>query len=482
MEPAADQGRRRLFLFAQSKMNRFLPSPLRACCALFFIGIATYLGALDFSLGGSSSSSVAVPYFSAPLYAWFDFTPIGIVSGDTVNGSIGWELRIAPRAQGRTSPAEASIAEGRSSLSLTFAGGLAVRAGWFLDETRAAELFPQTTSFGPADPLSRFETGGASTERDEEPMIRVGYAGDWWRLSAQVAPFEPELVVPRIDSPWFPASLVPSSFKIAGSTYTLQNLAYDKSSISLGSTTTSTLTPDPAWSASAGASLGPVDIDAYYFDGLERTPVLYGRADLAGSGYSFNVDLVPVRSHIRKIAASATWVADAIRLWGESSWVRGSTFATGSVDWPFLNAGSYILPGSTLSITQTPPIIRVDRLGTTCGASYNPDTGFVIITFFLEATYNWYYGTPVWSKAPLLSRAAGGGFMIADQTGRLEANLGGLLSLTDWSFALRPSLRIGFGGDRDLEIGFPLFGGPVDSEFGQFSTLRYVTVALNQRF
>jgi len=439
---------------------------------------ASDISALDFGLGGSTDSAIATPLSSQSSFAWFSFEPIATLGGAGYGGALSWDIKIAPLAQGKTAPAEVTLLPGESRIRMAFGNGMSISAGWMKDEARAAELFPQTVFYGPADPLSRFETGGGTTDRETEPLIMASISGDWWRASATLAPWAPSLVLPNLDSPWFPPTLVPSSIVIAGQTYNLGDLSYDSTTDA-----SPTWTVDPSWSLSAGLSLGSLDLDAWYFDGLERDATIYGNAILGtGVGYSFAVSLVPERSHVRKVAAAATWVADSFRVWGESSWTWGASFATGSVGSTFLNPGSYFQPGSSLLLTQTAPVVPVDKMGATFGASFSPDLGTLVLTAFLEGTANWYFGAPTWSKSPFLSKAIGGALSIADQAGRLEADLGGIFSIDDLSYALRPALRLGFGGDRDLEFAYPLFEGNAGSEFGQFASMRYITATFTQRF
>jgi len=370
------------------------------------------------------------------------------------------------------------LSPGESRLRLSFGNGLIIDSGWVKDDARAAELFPLTVFYGPSDPLTRFETGGGATKRETEPMFEARFAGDWWRLSAYFAPWMPALILPRLDSPWFPSTLVPSSIELLGYNYQRRQLKYDASLSSSGEWAI-----DPSWSLSAGVSLGNIDFDAYFFEGLERNATLYGNVIIGtGMGYSFDVSLVPERHVVREMAASSTIVADAFRFWGESSFTWGASFATGSVASPFLNPGWYYLPGSTLAFTQMAPIISVDRLGLTFGASWNPDIPGLAFALFAEGTANAYFGSPNGAKPPMLSNAIGGGISASDQMGRFGLELGFLASLSDWSYAVRPSLHIGFGGDRDLEFAFPLFVGTADSALGQFSAMRYITATFSQRF
>jgi len=445
-----------------------------------FLSIAvssTKISALDLSFGGIVDSSIARSLSSAGSFAWFSFSPLASVE-DALGESLTLELRLAPQVNANTDPAQVTLSPGQSRLRLSFGNGVIIDLGWMKDEPRAAELFPQSVFYGPSDPLSRFETGGGATLRETEPMIEAKFAGDWWRLSAYLAPWMPPLVLSHLDSPWFPSTLVPASVTIAAQTYQRRQLIYDASVSS-----SNDWVFDPSWSLSAGVSLGNLDFDAYYFEGQERNAILYGDVILGtGVGYSFDVSLVPERRFVRETAASATLATGAFRFWEESSWTWGASFPTGSVASPFLNPGWYYLPGSTLVFTQIAPVISVNRLGLTFGSSWNPDIPGLAFALFAEGTANTYFGSPNGAKPPILSNAIGGGISASDQMGRFGFELGFLASLSDWSYAVRPSLHIGFGSDRDLEFAFPLFVGAADSALGQFSAMRYITATFSQRF
>jgi hypothetical protein len=83
---------------------------------------------------------------------------------------------------------------------------------------------------------------------------------------------------------------------------------------------------------------------------------------------------------------------------------------------------------------------------------------------------------------PLLHRvlAAIVSFSLFKET--LGIGVVGLLSLSDWSWGILPSLSISLGDERTLQIWLPRFFGNRTAELGQFAGLDMFMTALRLRF
>jgi len=436
--------------------------------------------ALDLAAGLGLDASYSAAYgaligaAARPDRASLAAEPALIASGDS------WEARLAAGFRASTDPADAqaSLAEARARLWL--GDYLSLSAGYGLESGAAAELFPQTAFLGPSDPLSRLESGGGTERRSPEASAELRASASWWRLTLACAPFRPELVLPDLDSPWFPRSAVPSSFSI-GSTlpYRRSSLAYAEGAEEGGS-----FEPEPSYIAKAGASLGPFELDLAFFRGRERQAVLSGAMELESLD-TYSVTLEPHRALVSVLAFSATAVSGPWRLWTEDSFTWGASLATGSVDsesWPLKEGWYFDLDsGEGDFSTDVPPVVQRDRVACTLGASYAPELAALSLGAFVEGTWSWFLDEPEGCEAPALSRAAAGGATLGGLAGGLSLTLSGLVSLADGSAALRPSASLALGGDRSVELAAPIFLGSEGTELGDYRGMYYATLSYSQK-
>jgi len=444
------------------------------------VGCARLCAALDLDAGGTLEAGYALGYGSlgGEDHATLSAKPLAAVAGGA------WEARLAACLAGTTDPAKATIELEEARVRLWLGDYLTLAAGCGQEEGTAAEVFPQTAFLGPEDPLSRLESGGGASGRMSEATASIKLAGPWWRASFEYAPFEPELVLPSLDSPWFPSSLVPERVAIGSSTTFLRSkLAYFD-----GTGPKDPFVLDPSYIAKTGASIGPMEIDLEYFQGLERQAILTGIISTVNYPYNgFDALLVPHRAQVRSLALAGTVVAGAWRFWTEDAYTWEASLATGSAAWDFSGAGVvFFYPSIALAddpITATPPLVHRDRVACTLGSSFNPELGNGLSLFaFAEATWSWYLDAPAGSPTPSLSRAAAGSVSLSGVLGRLGFGLSGLLSLADWSAAIRPSASLDLGGDKALGLAFPLFLGGADSELGCYSGKRFALLSFTQKF
>jgi hypothetical protein len=267
----------------------------------------------------------------------------------------------------------------------------------------------------------------------------------------------------------------------ASTTYRLSSLGY------LGGGGEKGLLFDPSYIARLGASLGSLDLDLEFFQGLERQATLTGIMSTGVSGYTYKALLEPHRSRISALALAATLVVGPVRLWTEDSYSWGASLATGSAAWDFSGQDLiYFHPSVSFAdnpITDTPPLLQRDKVAFTAGASYSPDLGGRLsLSAFAEATWSCFIEAPAGSPIPSLSRAAAGSLSLDGLAGSLGLSLSCLVSLADLSAALRPAASLRLGGDKALELACPLFFGAEDSELGCFSGRLFAIVAFSQKF
>jgi hypothetical protein len=444
-----------------------------ALLALIAAGVSL-CPALDFSFGGNLEASYAYAYDSTSYgdHASMRATPLATLTGQS------WEACVSASFAGATDPSDATIDLEEARIRAWIGDYVSLAAGWSQEDGTAAEVFPQTAFFGPSDSLSRLESAGASARRKSEAAVELKVAYSWWRASFSCAPFEPELVLPNLASPWFPDNLVASSFVIGSSTtYTRSSLAYAE-----GVESPYALSWAPSYIAKAGASLGPLELDLECFHGLERQAVLTG--DMSLDYLSYAVSLVPHRATVTSLAIAATAVMGSWRLWTEDAYTWGASLATGSADsgsWPLREGHYFTLTAGSHFDTTVPPCVQRDKVACTAGASWSPDLGSIGLVAFIEGTWCHYLAAPDLATNPSLSYAVAASVSLSRIVGILSFDVSGIISLADNSFALRPAIGLDLGRDMSLELAMPLFFGDSDSELGCYSTKRFAVLTFMQK-
>jgi hypothetical protein len=391
-----------------------------------------------------------------------------------------WEALLSVSLSGLTDPGTAEYAIADAYFRTWLGDYFVVTAGWTSPAGLAAEVFPLTAFLGPSDPLSRLSSGGGSASRKSEPSIQLKAASDWWRASIECAPFEPELVLPNVDSPWFPSEFVPASFTFGGDTFSLLGFAYP-SGVESGASLS------PSYIARIGASLGPAEIDIAYFHGLERQAVFSGAIsynDLASLDHTYHAYLVPHRGVVDSLALAATAVGEAWRFWSELSLTSGASLSTGSVDVTDQTIFfGYFRLGSPNPWTDIPPCVSRDEFACTAGASWTPELGSSVgLVAMAEATWSQFIDPPEGSPVPTLARAAAASIEFSRLAGRIGVTMSGIVSLADWSAALRPSASVDLGAERKVELSTLVFLGDSDSDLGAYSGRRYLMLSFSQNY
>ncbi len=130
---------------------------------------------INASIGGRVKADYALGY-GADIngdFAAFSLAPILSLATDY------WEARFAAAFIGKTLPTDAHIDLEEARVQFWIGDYVTLRAGYGLDYGIAAEAFPQTLFFGPADPLSRFETGICEALRRPEASVSITAAGSF---------------------------------------------------------------------------------------------------------------------------------------------------------------------------------------------------------------------------------------------------------------------------------------------------------------
>jgi hypothetical protein len=466
---------------------------VRTAAALVALAVlAAPLHALDLSAGGVAALSYGADYGSlldssggdgaASDEGRFSFEPMASLS--LAAGSWALEAQARGRFEAASSPAEA-FARLESAHATLWAGERAyLEVAYGLDEAAAAEVFPLTTFLGPSDPLSRLESWGGEARRSE-PFLKLGAVFGALSASFACAPFAPPLVVPSLDSHFFPSNEIPESIVINGDTYYRGSLAYTEGSQYQAEDFEGRQSweLDPSYIAGLEASLGPFDLGIRGFSGLERQASLYPIfVSPASDGEDYGILLEARRARVQALAASCTFVSGSLRAWTEACYTKGASLSTGSAFWEGCNTGYYLSSSGKDFFGRVAPILALDKLAATGGASYQAGWTEFSALFLAELSYAWYLDAPEGIDAPTLSRAAALSASLGDASGRLQGTLAGIVSLADASLALRLSLSYELGGDRGLELAFPLFLGPDDSELGQYSGRHLAYLGFTQKF
>ncbi len=274
---------------------------------------------------------------------------------------------------------------------------------------------------------------------------------------------------------------MPSSVSIGNQSYTRVSYAYEAANEVL-----SPFDLDPSYLASLGANFGPAELDLMFFYGLERQATLTGIMRTGSIGYNFDAALVPHRARISCLAAAATAVVGEWRFWTENAYTWDAGLATGSAIWDFGGAGKvYFYPEKAFSenpITDIPPYITRDRIGSTIGLSWARDFSGLGFVSFAEAVWTWLPNIPVSAPLPVFSRAIAFSLALSRLLDNLDLSFSGMISLTDWSAALRPAVSVKFGADKELELAFPIFLGKADSQLGVYAGKYFAVFGFSYNF
>lgn len=429
------------------------------------------LPSLDFSVGGTTKAIVAAfpSDWAGDSYGLCELAPLLNLSSDTI--AVPFELRASVDVLASSEPVRTVFRIDESYVKAWLGSWLALKAGYFRVGSVAAEFFPQSAFFGSYDPLAFLERGASLVPRGNELLAETSFFYNHVRATVRVAPFVPSLALPDLSSPWFLMRDIPESATIGGSTYTLGNLAYQEGA------DTSLFSPSLAYSVTVGFSTSNLDLDAHFFHGLERQPLLTVAVEDMPTSYTYDVILKTNRAIIDVLALSATYVTDSLRFWFESSFTFNASVVSGSIDF----TGIYLDP-TTFKATSLAPAIASDRLGITVGASWRHVVGKTILNAMTECVWTVLFSDAILPRDPYLSKAAVAGFSVMDNAEKFGATCFAMVSLSDWSFALKPSLSLNFGANNSLEVGMPLFFGESSTELGAYSGRRYIFVTLVHRY
>lgn len=446
--------------------------PTRPLVALAFAALASLptvpAGAIDYTLGASaeSSYSFAVPGAACLDYASFEFEPLASASGSIAWGEgLAWELSGKARLSGGSAPAKAEAVLKALSGRMLW-GPASLELGYGIDADPAAEVFPLGAFLGPADPLSRLESTGASSDRRGEVFGKVAFVLGDFRASFLCAPFRPALALPDLGSPWFPRNIV----AFGGSSFALSAIYYEAFD-------------DPEWYfepsylAELGAVLGPVDLGLRYFRGLERQASLHPRYFSAGS--RSEIWLAPQRAIIEAATFSATAIAGPARLWFEAAGTKGASLSSGTVQ---LGAVPLYWDPEASDFTEYQPIVNRDRLAATMGASWSPSQSWASFTLFAEGTWSWYRAAPPSATVPALERALALGLNSSHFGGRVDAAVELLYSFVDRGWAALASAGCAMGAEGKMSVILPIFSGLQSSELGRYSDKKYLRFVYSFQF
>lgn len=470
---------------ATSEMKRGrLPSPgvwiMSAAVASCMLSVVFPVSALDFSIGGVSEIRFALDAGDGEErrdLGAFSFSPLLAISGGGSGSEIAWEALVTVQGEGKTDPAGLSFRVTASHLRYWLGDSFSFRAGYFNDAAAAAELFPLTSFFGPAERLSFLERGGESRVRGFEPLVEARYAISGWRMSLLFAPFQSDVALPDIDSPWFPDEEIPSSFVFAGQTYRRGDLAYyigDSGNFPRF---------EPSWKFGAGLSAGSFELDLAYFHGRDRRTLFTGMTDSMESAYTFDVLLVPESAVVDVVALAMTGVFGDVRAYAEAAYGMGGLFATGSYEFSGIH-----IDKATGRVSEMPPAMSAKEAAATFGALWRTGIAGFPVSAMAEFTWSLLLGVDSTDvevedlEQRDFSRAGAVLVSVQDPRGKFEFSTALLLSCADWSYAVRPSLRFEIGPDDELTIVAPFYFGDAGSELGRYAALRYLMAGITHRF
>jgi len=381
-----------------------------------------------------------------------EFNLLNLISGSSVLSSkicaedTFYTLTLSPELRiSRNRLPELSI--GELDLVIKLGDFINIQTGLIKHKPGSALFFSNVEFFSYQDILKLLQDG-IEAEAQADDLLILKLLGENWHVNALFSPYLLHDNLLETDSIWFPTKGLRTTYQIASYKYKLNNLTwkeqesykYELDKIS--------------YSFESGFSIGPIDTTCFYFNGIDRSYSIIGKISFPVEPWaSYDIELIPVHGQIEKIGLTSSIQIDAWRLWIDGVAFKGKTIATLDL----------YNPGTGWETK----VRKVDGIDSTFGLSWNipiPD-GFVAI----ESRYAWYGDVQTGDTYPALDKAACFLFSgsLFDQT--INYAFASIISLSDYSYCLLPSISFPIGSDNNLNITLPLFIGAIDSDFGQYA-------------
>lgn len=224
-----------------------------------------------------------------------------------------------------------------------------------------------------------------------------------------------------------------------------------------------------SFSLEAGGGIGPMDVTAIYYHGLDRIPTVAGRIDTRSlPAGEFALTLAPAESVIDAVGASAQTAVGPATFWADASFVTGRTFGT-----------TTLVPTATAGLYETETIV-VPHTEIVVGGSVQ--TGTPDLQIAAEYRHG-FLGT---DRTDVVRLDFPGTAMLAVTAGLAD----GLLSLTaagaaiipDRSALLVASVAASPSSELSAFVQMPIVVAADGSLLGALRTRTAVTAGLTYRF
>lgn len=380
-----------------------------------------------------------------------EFNLLNLISGSAVLNpkfeiEDTWvDLNISPLLR-ITNSALPTISFNEIDLNFKIGDFINLKTGLIKHRPGSALFFSNVEFFTSQDILTTLQEG-IEAESKADDLIIVKLLGENWHLNGLFSPFLLKDNFLPTDSIWFPYKGIKKSFQVGSYKYYLNKIDWAEE------TQTELSNKAFSYSCEAGYTLGPVDLALFYFYGTDRYYATSAKITLPVEPWgTYNIELFPSHGIVEKLGLTTSLQLESLRFYIDGCGFKGKTISTNDL----YNAG-------TNWETQTR---KVDGIDFSYGLSWNlpiPD-GFLA----LESRYAWYADIVEGDTYPPLDKAACVLFSgsLFDQF--LSYSFLSVLSLTDYSYCILPSLNLPIGGDNKMGITLPLFFGTDTSDFGQY--------------
>jgi hypothetical protein len=323
-----------------------------------------------------------------------------------------------------------------------------------------AEFISPTDYFGRTN-LEKLITGDLQQAVLPNDLIQIGifYSDFYARVSA--APFRKELALPDVESPWFPDKDIPQSLP----------WPFDGRSPKLvfQEPTPYTDTLDSmCFSVEAGGTLPGIDFAFIYYNGWDYSPMYSANLSFPiDEPEIFKVEVYPEYRRISSFGLNAVSAVSSFRFWIDGAYTPEKLFQKTRLFAQDNNVST--------------GIYNADSLTLAAGGSWEPGVFGAVLLF---EYYRIFIGEEDAAQVfePLLHHFASMMVRASFFGYTLHPAIISLLSLTDNSIVVYPSVSYRPTEEFSLQLNIPLFFGEDDTELGQFRDNHTLSIEAKLRF
>lgn len=341
-----------------------------------------------------------------------------------------------------------------------------IRVGRFRHLPGTAEFFSPTNYFIRTDFEALLTGDQESYQLPTELLQGTAFFGDFF-FRATVSPVRPEMVLPAVNSVWFPEkdlAAVPEEINLGPllGVYTFRRVYYAEPPVAIPNI------DDVSTSFELGGNVAGVDFNYSFYDGWSHESLLQYEIALR-SGFVYDVILTPTYQRVQRVGASGAAALGSVRAWADVSLTLGTLL-------------------STERLAGTAPIVvelqEVDLAERVFGVSVElPGLNSYLVAEYKGSSLPGHEEEEV--VLPYLYRAAGGriGFYLSNYT--FSPSLTTLVSLpkgSDPSSVFFLDFRYAPTQSLELALSRPIFYGKPTTDFGQYEDIKRLLFSVQARF